>query len=61
MTLTEISDKLQNPTDEAERLSAYGALMLYLDENPADVAALNLYDKYRVLGRDWTREVVSSS
>lgn len=61
MTLTEISYQLQNPTSEAERLGAYGALVLYLDENPTDQVALELYDKYRVLDRDWTSEVVSAS
>lgn len=60
MTLTEISDQLQNPETEAERLGAYGALTLYLDENPTDQVALELYDKYRVLDRDWTREVAST-
>lgn len=60
MTLTEISSVLQNPKDEAERLSAFGALALYLDEHPADTEAHELYDKYHVLTRDWTAEVVSS-
>lgn len=61
MTLDEISYQLQNPTDEAERLGAYGALVLYLEQNPTDENALELYDKYRVLSRDWTKEVVSTS
>lgn len=60
MTLTEISNSLQNPTDEAERLGAYGALQLYLGEHPDDTSALALYDKYRVLGREWTSETVSA-
>ena len=61
MTLTEISTTIQNPTSEAERLGAYGALLLYLEENPTDTEALALYDKYRVLQRDWTAELVSTS
>ncbi|MDE2107518.1 MAG: hypothetical protein KGL39_60555, partial [Patescibacteria group bacterium] len=60
LTLTEISNALQNPTDEAERVGASGALALYLEEHPSDEEALALYDKYHVLRRDWTAEVVSS-
>lgn len=60
MTLTEISTTLQNPTTEAERMGAWGALVLYLEENPSDEEANALYDKYHVLRRDWTTEVVSS-
>ena len=60
LTLTEISNSLQNPTNEAERMGAWGALVLYLEDNPGDDEALGLYDKYHVLRRDWTTEVVSS-
>lgn len=60
MTLAEISYSLQNPKSEAERMGAWGALVLYLDEHPADEDAIALYDKYHVLPRDWTAEVVSS-
>ena len=60
MTLDEISNALQNPTSEAERMGAWGALALYLEENPSDDTALGLYDKYHVLRREWTAEVVSS-
>lgn len=60
MTLDEISTALQNPTSEAERMGAYGALVLYLEEHPSDDTALGLYDKYHVLPVDWTSRVLSS-
>ena len=59
MELTDISNTLQNPSTEVERMGAWSALVLYLDENPADAEAIALYDKYHVLQREWTTEVVS--
>ena len=41
-------------------MGAWGALVLYLEDNPGSDEALGLYSKYHVLPRDWTAEVVSS-
>lgn len=60
MTLTEISDQLQNPKNEAERVSAWGALLLYLEHDRTNEEAQALYSKYFVLGREWTSELVST-
>lgn len=56
-----ISDRLQNPTDEAERISAFAELREYVAQNPTDTDALNLWDKYsrRLDGTDWSKQTVS--
>ena len=59
--LEQISYRLQNPINESERLVALGELREYRIEYPEDREALDLWTKYRNLGRDWTKETVSTS
>lgn len=42
-------------------MGAWSALALYLEQSPGDTDALELYDKYRVLQRDWASELVSAT
>lgn len=59
--LAAISDRLQNPKDEAERIAAYAELKAYVAQNPDDSDALYLWDKYRrrLDGTDWKAQTVS--
>lgn len=59
-TLEQISYRLQNPVDERERLVAFQELREYRELYPDDAEAYDLYTKYRNLGRDWTKETVST-
>lgn len=60
MDLSSIKTTLESPTsNEAERLSAYGELKLYLDQNPLDEDAWTLYTGMRDLATEWTSELVS--
>lgn len=54
-----ISYALQNPESEAERLAAWGELLLFLESDPGHEDALNLFAKYNVLHKDFTSEVRS--
>lgn len=61
MELDQIRETLANTESEADRLSAYGALKMYLDEHPFDDEARELYTEHSVLRRDWSTELVSVS
>jgi hypothetical protein len=55
-----ISDRLQNTSDEAERIGAFAELKAYLAEHPTDPDALNLMDKFgRRFETDWSTKTVS--
>lgn len=59
--LEQISYQLQNPVDEPERLLAFNELREYLTLYPESREARDLWTKYVNLGRDWTKETVSTS
>lgn len=60
MDLAAISYTLQNPPTEADRLAAWGELKAYIAVTlRPEAEALELYEKYNNLDRDWTKETVS--